>query len=186
MNPYPQDKSILILDNCAIHKTCALREVVESFFSCHHTLQISIQLKRASAVVCLLIFANNYSCLFCSETLDSDKLVQGSSCQISRDCVAGVVSGCYIGEGQGLVHSLWVQCRLVIRLFVYCKRHVVCSGVSYCSRTELFLHCTVLALYCSCAVLFSRCTVLAPYCSCVILFSCCTVPMLSHAIQKLV
>jgi hypothetical protein len=29
MNPYPQDKSILILDNCAIHKTHALREIVE-------------------------------------------------------------------------------------------------------------------------------------------------------------
>ena len=29
MNPYPQDKSILILDNCAIHKTRALREIVE-------------------------------------------------------------------------------------------------------------------------------------------------------------
>jgi hypothetical protein len=31
MNPYPQDKSVLILDNCAIHKSEALREVVESF-----------------------------------------------------------------------------------------------------------------------------------------------------------
>jgi transposase len=29
MNPYPQDKSILILDNCAIHKTRALREIME-------------------------------------------------------------------------------------------------------------------------------------------------------------
>ncbi len=29
MNPYPQDKSILILDNCAIHKMHALREIVE-------------------------------------------------------------------------------------------------------------------------------------------------------------
>jgi hypothetical protein len=175
MNPYPQDKSILILDNCAIHKTRTrfeklLRDSVASFFSCHHTLRISIQLKRASAAVRLSIFANNYSCPFCSETLDSDKLVQGSSCQISRDCIAGVVSSCYIGEGQGLVHSLWVQCRLVVRLFVCCKHHVVCSGVSCCSH----------------AVLFSRCTVLTLYCSCVVLFLCCTVPMLSHAIQKLV
>ncbi|EGO02438.1 hypothetical protein SERLA73DRAFT_35899, partial [Serpula lacrymans var. lacrymans S7.3] len=30
MNPYPQDKSIIILDNCAIHKMNAVREVVES------------------------------------------------------------------------------------------------------------------------------------------------------------
>jgi transposase len=30
MNPYPQDRSILILDNCAVHKTNALREVVEA------------------------------------------------------------------------------------------------------------------------------------------------------------
>jgi transposase len=29
MNSYPQDKSILILDNCSIHKTRALREIVE-------------------------------------------------------------------------------------------------------------------------------------------------------------
>ena len=29
MNPYPQDHSILILDNCQIHKTNALREIVE-------------------------------------------------------------------------------------------------------------------------------------------------------------
>ena len=29
MNPYRQDKSILILDNCAIHKMDALREIVE-------------------------------------------------------------------------------------------------------------------------------------------------------------
>ena len=30
MNPYPQNKSVLILDNCAIHKSAALREVVEA------------------------------------------------------------------------------------------------------------------------------------------------------------
>ncbi|KZP32788.1 hypothetical protein FIBSPDRAFT_656379, partial [Athelia psychrophila] len=29
MNPYPQDRSVLVLDNCAIHKSDALREVVE-------------------------------------------------------------------------------------------------------------------------------------------------------------
>ncbi|KZP21878.1 hypothetical protein FIBSPDRAFT_687136, partial [Athelia psychrophila] len=29
MNPYPQDRSVLILDNCSIHKSEALREVVE-------------------------------------------------------------------------------------------------------------------------------------------------------------
>ena len=132
-----------------------LRDSVVSFFSCHHTLWISIQLKRALAAVRLLIFANNYSCPFCSETLDSDKLVQGSSCRISRDCIARVISGCYIGEGQGLVHSLWVQCRLVIRLFVCCKHHIVCSGVFH----------TVLVPYCSCAVLFSHRTILMSYCS---------------------
>ncbi len=31
MKPFPQDRSILILDNCAIHKTRALREIVEGF-----------------------------------------------------------------------------------------------------------------------------------------------------------
>lgn len=30
MKPYPQDKSVLILDNCAIHKSQLLREVVEA------------------------------------------------------------------------------------------------------------------------------------------------------------
>ncbi|KAI4518010.1 hypothetical protein K523DRAFT_223592, partial [Schizophyllum commune Tattone D] len=29
MNPYPQPRSVLILDNCAIHKSQALRQVVE-------------------------------------------------------------------------------------------------------------------------------------------------------------
>lgn len=30
MNRYPQDNSILIIDNCAIHKSNALREVIEA------------------------------------------------------------------------------------------------------------------------------------------------------------
>jgi hypothetical protein len=30
MNPYPQDNSVLILDNCAIHKSAILREMVEA------------------------------------------------------------------------------------------------------------------------------------------------------------
>jgi transposase len=30
MNPYPQDCSVLILDNCAIHKSEVLREVIEA------------------------------------------------------------------------------------------------------------------------------------------------------------
>lgn len=30
MNPFPNDRSILVLDNCAIHKSEALREAVES------------------------------------------------------------------------------------------------------------------------------------------------------------
>jgi len=29
MNPYPQDRSILVLDNCSIHKSELLREVIE-------------------------------------------------------------------------------------------------------------------------------------------------------------
>lgn len=31
MNRYPQDRSVLIMDNCAIHKLEVLREVVEAF-----------------------------------------------------------------------------------------------------------------------------------------------------------
>lgn len=30
MNPYPQDKSVLIMDNCKIHKSEILREAVEA------------------------------------------------------------------------------------------------------------------------------------------------------------
>jgi len=30
MNRYPQDRSVLILDNCAIHKSTYLREMVEA------------------------------------------------------------------------------------------------------------------------------------------------------------
>ena len=30
MNPYPQDNSVLILDNCAIHKCEVLWEVIEA------------------------------------------------------------------------------------------------------------------------------------------------------------
>lgn len=30
MNPYPRDNSVLVLDNCAIHKSAALREMVEA------------------------------------------------------------------------------------------------------------------------------------------------------------
>jgi hypothetical protein len=30
MNLYPQDKSVLILDNCVIHKSCVLYEVVHA------------------------------------------------------------------------------------------------------------------------------------------------------------
>jgi DDE superfamily endonuclease len=30
MNRYPQDKSIIVLDNCAIHRVNAIREIVEA------------------------------------------------------------------------------------------------------------------------------------------------------------
>jgi len=30
MNRYPQDRSILVLDNCAIHKVHAIRDIVEA------------------------------------------------------------------------------------------------------------------------------------------------------------
>jgi transposase len=30
MNPFPEDNSVLVLDNCAIHKSDALRAVVEA------------------------------------------------------------------------------------------------------------------------------------------------------------
>ena len=29
MNPYPEPNSVIVLDNCSIHKSAALREVVE-------------------------------------------------------------------------------------------------------------------------------------------------------------
>lgn len=30
MNPYPQDHSVLVLDNCSIHKSEVLQEIVEA------------------------------------------------------------------------------------------------------------------------------------------------------------
>lgn len=30
MNPFPADQSVLIMDNCAIHKIDAIREIVEA------------------------------------------------------------------------------------------------------------------------------------------------------------
>ena len=35
MNPFPQDRSVLILGNCAIHKSAALREVIEAKGECN-------------------------------------------------------------------------------------------------------------------------------------------------------
>jgi hypothetical protein len=31
MNPYPQSRSVLILDNCNIHKSKILQEIVEAY-----------------------------------------------------------------------------------------------------------------------------------------------------------
>ena len=30
MNPWPEERSVLVMDNCAIHKSRALREIVEA------------------------------------------------------------------------------------------------------------------------------------------------------------
>jgi hypothetical protein len=53
MNPYPQDNSILIMDNCAIHKSDALRDIVEahSLYFFLLTPSISTPLKKVSAAV---------------------------------------------------------------------------------------------------------------------------------------
>lgn len=34
MNPYPLPKSVLLMDNCSIHKSAALREIVEGYGAC--------------------------------------------------------------------------------------------------------------------------------------------------------
>lgn len=58
MQPYPQDKSVLILDNCAIHKNAALREVIESTGEfCLYTIYITLIHLLGS----LLIFLPPYS-----------------------------------------------------------------------------------------------------------------------------
>lgn len=43
MHPFPQDKSVLIIDNCAIHKSETLRIVVESTGELHMLLNLPRQ-----------------------------------------------------------------------------------------------------------------------------------------------
>jgi DDE superfamily endonuclease len=79
MNPYPQDKSILILDNCAIHKTRALREIVEGngqvllFLPPYSPDFNPIEESFSCGMSLNVWYANAYSCP-CSKTLDSKEL----------------------------------------------------------------------------------------------------------------
>lgn len=79
MNPYPQDKSILILDNCAIHKTRALREIVEGsgqvllFLPSYSPDFNPIEESFSCGTSPNVLYANNYSCPY-SKTLDSKEL----------------------------------------------------------------------------------------------------------------
>jgi transposase len=85
MNPYPQDKSILILDNCVIHKTCALQEIVEGssqvlLFLLPYSPDFNPIEKSFSCSMSLnVLYANGYSCL-CSKTLDSKELAYSACC----------------------------------------------------------------------------------------------------------
>ncbi len=69
MNPFPQDKSVLILDNCAIHKTRALREIIEGFG-------------------CVLLFLPSYS-------PDFNPIEESFSCGMSCVCA---YNSCSAGE----------------------------------------------------------------------------------------
>lgn len=60
MNPYPQDRSILILDNCAIHKSELLREVVEAQ-SKFLVLRLSLELLSDCLTDSVLLFLPPYS-----------------------------------------------------------------------------------------------------------------------------
>lgn len=79
MNPYPQDKSILILDNCAIHKTRALREIVEGsgqvllFLPPYSPDFNPIEESFSCGTSLNVLYANSYSCP-CSKTVDSKEL----------------------------------------------------------------------------------------------------------------
>jgi len=84
MNPYPQDNSIIILNNCAIHKSDVLREVVEA------NGQLLIFLPPYSPDFNLI--KDSFSCGMyqhpcsiyvlnpCSESMDSSQLVSRAAC----------------------------------------------------------------------------------------------------------
>src|SRR5258707_4107680 len=69
MNPFPQDRSILILDNCTIHKMRALQEIIEGFG-------------------CILLFLPPYS-------PDFNPIEESFSCGMSHVCTH---NSCSAGE----------------------------------------------------------------------------------------
>ena len=61
MNPYPSDHSILILDNCAIHKSQSLHEVVKAHGMCLNCHVCSACLLITSCAGCFMLFLPPYS-----------------------------------------------------------------------------------------------------------------------------
>ena len=80
MNPYPQDKSILILNNSVIHKTRALQEVIEGssqvllFLPPYSPDFNPIEESFSCGMSLNVLYANTYS-YSCSKALDSKELV---------------------------------------------------------------------------------------------------------------
>ena len=60
MNPFPQDRSVLILDNCAIHKSELLVEAVEQKGT-HHMYYLPPNLCLQVILGCIVRFLPPYS-----------------------------------------------------------------------------------------------------------------------------
>lgn len=125
MNPYPQDRSVLILDNCAIHKSEVLREVIEAtgkknilltvhylkslqvlcLIFCHHIHRILIQLKKVLVAVSIhnLLVWTTKSNDNCSESLDTEALASYTACRRSICCTVRSISSSHRREGKSLV-----------------------------------------------------------------------------------
>ena len=135
MNPYPQDNSIIILDNCVIHKSDVLREVVEA------NGQLLIFLPPYSPDFNLI--KESFSCGMyqhtrsvyvlnpCSESVDSSQLVSRAACWIPRTSASWSLAQCHSGESEGMVHAFRVPCMIfdgVVLLFMLCVCILPCTG----------------------------------------------------------
>ena len=159
MNPYPQDKSILILDNCTIHKTNALREIVEGSgcmlmylppyspdfnpieesFSCGEWLTCSMS--RPHHVH--------------SQALDPKALATNPEPRQPGDRIVGISGHCNGSEGEGMVLTFRVYCLIISRAHsaVRCRCLLLSSvllSIVISSVVVIIVFCVVCHMYLYC------------------------------------